>query len=203
MRSRLSVTGAMLAVLSLPVFGVHAQELRSASRGLTIGGGLLGSSISTNISETTVSESGGGLNLEVGYGFSPKLSIFLAGYGSTIDADPEYTLSQVDLGIRYMFRDTDKQARPYLEGALAGRQFRADLVDDEDAVTIKASSGGVSVGGGVQIFFSPRFALDLGLNYSVGTFSDWEANGVAFPFRDVDATSTNVRVGVRFWPQGN
>ena len=192
------VAGIITACLSAQ--HVDAQDVRSNTKGFTVGGGLLGSSISTDISGRTVSESGGGLNFEAGYGFTPRLTVFLGLYGSTIDSDLDYSLSQVDLGVRYLFRDTDKQARPYIEGALAGRQFRSDI---GDAVTIKASSGGLSFGGGVQVFFSPKIALDLGVNYSLGSFSDWNANGVSFPFRDIDATSTNVRVGVRFWPQGN
>jgi opacity protein-like surface antigen len=67
-------------------------------------------------------------------------------------------------------------------------------------VTVKANSPGVAFGGGVQIFFTPKFALDLGLNYALGSFSEWTANGISVPLADLDATSANVRIGVRFWP---
>ncbi len=179
---------------------LRAQETRSSSTGLTLGASLLGSAVSTNFENVTVTENGGGLNLEVGWGFTPQLTVFLGLNGSTIEADTEYTLGQADLGLRYLFRGTDKRARPYLEGALAGRQIEADVLDGAQTVTVKASSSGLTFGGGVQLFASPRVAFDIGLNYSLGSFSDWTANGVSFPFRDIDATSTNFRLGMRFWP---
>lgn len=191
---------SMLLAISLVASASNAQDTRSKSTGFTIGGGLLGSSVSTSSDNTTVTESGGGLNVEAGWGFTPQLTAFLGINGSTIDGDTEYTLGQADLGVRYLFRTTDKQARPYLEGALAARQIRLDVTDGADDLTIKANSPGFSLGGGVQVFFTPKFALDLGVGFTLGSFSEWTANGVDVPFPDVDATSTNVRVGVRFWP---
>lgn len=198
-----TLVGFALVATGVYAHATNAQTVRSPTRGITVGAGLVGSAVSTNVGEETATESGGGVNLEFGYGFSPKWTGLLGLYSSAIDADLDYRISQVDLGVRYLFRDTDKQARPYLEGALSGRQFRLDVGDGTSAVTIRANSSGIALGGGVQIFFTPKVALDLGLSYAFGSFSDWEANGVSFPFREIDATSTNVRVGVRFWPQAN
>lgn len=194
--------GVAMISLALATFATssHAQQLRSGTTGLTIGGGLLGSAVSTNFGNTTETESGSGLNLEVGWGFTPRLTAFLGINGSAIDSEVEYTLGQADLGLRYMFRGTDKQARPYVEGALAARTINADVTDGFETVTIKANSSGVTLGGGVQIFFNPKFALDLGAAYTFGSFTEWTANGENIPFQDVDATSTSVRVGLRFWP---
>jgi opacity protein-like surface antigen len=178
----------------------EGQDRRSSGGGFTLGAGLLGSSVSTNFDNVTQTESGRGLNLEIGWGFTPNITAYLGINGSAIESDIDYSLGQADLGVRYFFRGSDKQARPYLEGALAARTIRVDVTDGFDDVTIKANSPGVAFGGGVQVFFTPKFALDIGLNDTVGSFSDWTANGVSVPVADLDATSANFRLGVRFWP---
>ncbi len=185
---------------ALIVSPANGQERRSNTEGFTIGASLLGSSVSTNIDNVTVTESGSGFHFEVGWGFTPRFMVFLGGYGSAIESDADYTIGQGDLGLRYLFRGGDKRARPYVEGAIAARQFRLDYGAGLDAVTIKASSAGFALGGGVQVFFNPKFALDIGATYTPGSFSDWTANGVTYPFQDLDAPSTQVRLGLRFWP---
>jgi hypothetical protein len=122
----------LVAFTSTPA---HAQARRSTAGGLTVGGGLLGASVSTNFDNVTQTESGSGLNLEIGWGFTPNWTAYLGINGSTISSDIDYSLGQADLGVRYLFRGTDKQARPYLEGAIAARTIRVDLEDDFDAVT--------------------------------------------------------------------
>lgn len=183
---------------------VYYQSTRSATRGFTVGGGLLGTSVSTDFGGKDEMDQGGGFNVEVGWGFTPKLTVFLGLSGSEVDPDgnlsDDYRLGQADLGIRYLFRGTDKQVRPYLEGALSAREIRSDDGDGPNSVTLKSRGGGLTGGGGVQIFFSPRVALDIGLDATGGSFSEFKRNGVDIPFPDVDATSTNLRLGVRFWP---
>lgn len=90
----------LVAMTVLVAVRLPAQEVRSPATGFTIGGGLLGTAVSTNFDNTTVTENGGGLNLELGWGFTPRLTAFLGINGSTIDSDIEYTLGQADLGLR-------------------------------------------------------------------------------------------------------
>lgn len=192
---------ATLLLWTLPISSAaYAQEHRSNTAGFTFGASLLGSAVSTNFNNVVVTESGRGLHLEAGWGVTPHLSIFLGSYGSAIEGAVDYALAQGDLGMRYLFRSGDKQARPYVEGAIAGRQLRFDETVQFQRVTVKANSASVTVGGGVQIFLNPKVAFDIGATYTPGSFSEWTANSIRFPFQDVDAPSTQFRLGIRFWP---
>jgi hypothetical protein len=199
----LLAVGASLSAFGDPI-AAQATMTRSRNTGLTLGLGLVGTSLTTKSGSRSVSENGVGVNFEAGWGFSPRFSVYLDATGSAIDSDVDYAVGQGELGLRYMFRATDKKARPYVEGGLAVRQLHFDFEDGtgNPVLTVKSTSGGVVVGGGVQIFFHPRVALDIGATVAPGRFSDWKANSVAVPVPDIDATSTNVRLGVRFWPTG-
>lgn len=198
MRRRLALF--VFVGLGTLISSAGAQPLRSSTQGFTFGGGLLGSSVSTTSNQATVTESGRGLQLELGWGFTPHLTVFLASSAAEIASDMDYTLGQGDLGMRYLFRATDKQARPYIEGAASGRQLRLQTLSGYRAVTAKASGASLTLGGGVQVFLSPKVAFDVGFTYTPGTFTDFTVNGVAYPYPEFDAASAQLRLGMRFWP---
>jgi opacity protein-like surface antigen len=195
---RVALATVMAAIVATP--DVSAAQARSRSTGITFGGGLAGAALSTDFEGTTTTESGSGFNLELGWGFTKNWSAFVGINSATIESDIEYGLAQVDLGARYTFRQPTHQVRPYLDAALAGRAFNVTITDGFDTAEVEATSSGITLGGGLQIFFTQAVALDVGLNYSFGSFSDWEANGIRVPIESVDATSTNFRLGLRFWP---
>lgn len=191
---------AVVLLAALAVFTsttAQSQARRSTGGGLTVGGGLIGTSVSSSADDVRLREYGRGLNVEIGWGFTAHLAGYLGINRATISSDFDYSLNQTELGLRYLFRGTDKRVRPYLEGAAARRTLRTDFFGIS---TVKGNSPSVLFGGGVQLFVSPKVALDLGLNHTLGTFSGWTENGLSIPEGDEYATSTNIRIGVRFWP---
>ncbi|MGV3710924.1 MAG: outer membrane protein [Gemmatimonas sp.] len=62
-----------------------------------------------------------------------------------------------------------------------------------------------TVGGGVQYFFNPKLALDAGVQFTAGKFSEAEALGVKIDldkYAEVkNSNSARVSVGLRFYPK--
>lgn len=175
------------------------QSVRSVVKGVSVGVAYTGAAVSNKEGNTTTTESGNGFAGEAGYGFE-HLWLGLQGSVASIDfadIDGSYTLSGVGIAGRYTFRDNTKQARPYLEAGIVQRQISTDFVGSS-TVTVKATSGGVSLGGGVAIFLSPRVAIDIGGQYGFGSFSNWKANGATVDMADWQATSFVLRLGGRF-----
>jgi hypothetical protein len=61
---------------------------------------------------------------------------------------------------------------------------------------------GVSIGGGFQYFFSPGFALNTGLDWTFGTFSDVEFSGRSTDDLDLKATTARLNLGLMWYPGG-
>ena len=183
---------------------LHSQGIRSTDRGPSVGLAYTGVGIATTEDGATTTESGNGVVAEVGYGFG-KLWLggqFNSASMNDIDGRGTYTLSGLGLTGRYVFRGTDKMARPYLEVGGLRRQLTADVVERGSTTTVKASSFGASFGGGISVFFTPRFALDVGGQYGFGDLTDWKANGVAARTNDLAATTFVLRLGGRWFLSG-
>lgn len=105
-RMSLMILGAALAAAAsaLPMAG---QLGKSHSSGFFIGLGLEGNGIVTNPSGAgSTNESGSGAGIDLGYGFSPRWSMYGAISGANINAEggDTYLLTHVDLGARVHFR---------------------------------------------------------------------------------------------------
>ena len=200
---RVGVSLLAAFVVSAPVAprSAEAQSLpvRSPATGFTIGVGVAGTSVSTSTTRR-LSETSRGLNFEVGWGLSPRFTVFLAATGSVVDSDLDDAVGQGEVGLRYLFRATDKKARPYAEAGIAARQVQFDFTDGTNMLTARGRSTGLLMGAGVQLFFHPRVAMDMAATITGGNLSGWTANGESVDAPDMDANSTNVRIGVRFWP---
>lgn len=205
---RIVMAGAVSSALVLFTGVAGGQAIGSAGgsmssmRGASIGASFTGASVSTSEGGTTTTESGAGFQVEGLYGLNRRIAIGLDYARANIDAAEgfgQYTLSHIGGIGRLFFRDDDKRARPYLEGAILRREIGVDITDGFDAATVKASSLGGGLGGGVQIFATPKFAFDISGQYAFGSFSDWEANGQSIPLGDVSATSFTLRLGGRFY----
>lgn len=168
--------------------GSGAGTVRSDTRGLGVGVQLNGTGISSQADDSRVS--GGGLGLTVSYGMSDAVSAFArASYG--------YRSSQVDVGARYRFGSQAAALRPYVEGAVT--RLGAIRPAQEGGEQSLGSWGmGMTVGAGVEYYFSPRVALDVGLAHSRGRFSDPVVLDEG-AFRD-SFSSTRVQVGMTWRP---
>jgi hypothetical protein len=196
------LTSVALAFATTAAHGQAAGGGMSSTRGISIGASVTGASVSTTESGSTTTESGAGFQVEGLYGINRRFAIGLDYASANIDAAEglgQYTLSHIGGIGRLFFRSDDKRARPYLEGAILRREIAVEVSDGFDAATVKASSIGGGLGGGVQIFTTPKLAFDVSGQYGFGSFSDWKVDGESVPIGDLSATSFTFRLGARFY----
>lgn len=118
-----------LSLFAVPLWG-QAPPAKSSTTGFTLNVHLSGASLRITENDESETESGGGLGLHLGYGFSPRFLMFIGVDGATIDSnDPEiasnYGLAHVELGARYSFANPDGRWVPYLQASLGGRSVGA------------------------------------------------------------------------------
>jgi hypothetical protein len=185
-----------LATASAAQTEVPAPEPRSKTQGFNLGAFLNGSALAVDGSDET--ESGGGVGLHLGYGFTQNLSAFtrlnVASVDPSNDAE-EYGLGHFDLGLRFSFGGTASALRPFLQGAVNGR---AIVFDDESG----ARGGGFTGGGGLEYFINRKLALEAGLFLSFGKFTEATDGEDWFELEDggVKATSSRFDIGVSWHP---
>ena len=107
----------------------------------------------------------------------------------------DYTLVYLDLGVRFNFRSGASAVVPYLDGSISGVASTYDTAFGDATFT----GGGLSLGGGVQYFFSPEFALNGGLQFTLGQYNEIEMGGQSEGI-DLDLTSARLNVGVSWYP---
>lgn len=169
--------------------------IRSDPSGFHFAGHVHGAGMTTEDDDEV--ESGPGLALALGWGFNRSLTLYIEAAAANVamaDFDDSYTLAHVDLGARFHFGDSASSVLPYIAVAYTGRAAVADVLGYD----LTMSGAGLSFGGGVLIFASRRAAVDLGVKWTVGTFTEVEYRG-ARESLDMDATSARVNVGVAWW----
>jgi hypothetical protein len=202
---------AAISLITLVVVGtrsVHAQEvlvgpIQSKSTGFFLGAGLEGNSLTgPNGEKGGAVDSGRGGSLVLGYGFSPRWSLYAEGSVATMQtpASESYTLTHVDLGTRIHFRTGPHTVVPFLQLALCRRAIQII----SDGLPATASGGGVSGGGGLNVHFSPNVAFSTALTWTVGNFDQRSPPGTAFSnITGESAVTARFYLGVIWFPQGS
>ena len=167
----------------------------------------LGTSVTDAFNEVKTS-SGLGAGVEVGYRVTPRL---LAYAGLEIakqpvdvqDLDGDFGLSHLEAGARLSFPIEHSKFMPYV-GAWVGRRSLTTSLDDfETGTSSDLSLSGMAVGasGGVQLFVSPKLALDGGLSIGVGKMGNVKLDGVNQTTQNLDNTTTSrLRFGANWYP---
>jgi hypothetical protein len=194
-------------VVAYPV--VAAGQATSApgsagAKGWFLGAALNGSSISGD-DLNDERESGGGLVLHAGFGFTPQLALFLEGTAAAMQSDGEgsWMLSHGDLGLRYHFT-TGGSFLPFVEGAFT---IWSGLDDDADfggePGELEISGQGFTLGGGFLYFFTRRIGLLGNVKFTKGEFNKVRFENVSVEGFDIDATSARLNVGVTWFLGGS
>lgn len=192
-----------LSLSLLAAVSADAQE--STTRGFNVGLHLGGASLKV---ENGDQHGGGGGGLWIGYGFNRTVQLFVQLDGSEIDVTDsdvqgKWTMGHGDLGVRFHFANSLRSWVPYLQAAVTGR-----VVSVTDAnVSGSASSGdasllggGLTLGGGILVYFSETLAMDIQLDWTGGTFTDLEVGNVTISGFELDAQSARLNLGVSWWP---
>ena len=96
---------------------------RSNTNGLLLGAALSGASIDSVDFESEPSN-GGGIELQLGWGFTPLFTLLVAGNGAVLETDEsedEFALVHLDLLARFNFRSPQSAFVPYVEGGISAR----------------------------------------------------------------------------------
>jgi hypothetical protein len=185
-----------------------AAQSGSTTGGWTLGGHLQASRVDP---ERFPATDGGGLGLEAAYGLNNGVSFFLTLAGATMRPDqfgaPDYVLSHGDLGVRYRFRTEAVRWRPYLEGALSGLAMTWEdvRIGDRERVDVEIRGGALSLGGGVEYFMNPRWALFGGVRWSSGSFQEVQIDQVTVrldPSDEIDLFTSRLQIGVGYHFRG-
>jgi Outer membrane protein beta-barrel domain len=198
-----SVTMLSLAFAMAPVL---ANAQKSTSRGLSVGLQALGTSLTV---ENGDENNGGGLGLRVGYGFNRIVTGFITLDGSAVKIPAsnsfvagEWTLAHAEIGARFHFANSLRRWVPYLETAIGGRSVSIKDVTVNNTSTGDVSFNGpaLSVGTGLSVFASPKWAFDAGLRWTGGKFTEVDLGNAALQNLDIEAASFRLGVGVVWWP---
>ena len=195
-----STIAATLAALALSAAPLAAQApAASSTKGFFIGAHLNGSSVTVEADEDETS-SGGGAGLQLGYGFSPRIALFIDGTAAQLE--DEVVLAHFDIGVRYAFTSPTRRWVPSIEAAFSGRALAEEDAEFEgETADVSLSGSGFTVGLGLQYYTAPSWAIGAGVKWTSGEFSSLKVDNVTVDGFEIDATSTRFNVGVTWYPQ--
>jgi hypothetical protein len=208
-RLMLAVVAVALG-LAAPAYAQRPHALRLPSSRWVLNGH------STAALGTSVGDAGGSINTssglggggEVGYLVTPRLLAY-AGFDlakQAIDVaglEGDFGLTHLEAGARLSFPIARSKAMPYV-GLWAGRRSLSTTVDNFDTgASSDLSMSGMAVGasGGVQVFVSPKLALDGGVSVGVGRMGNIKVDGQKQDWGTPDrTTTTRIRFGANWYP---
>jgi len=167
----------------------------------------LGTSVTDAFNEVKTS-SGLGAGVEVGYRVTPRLLAY-AGLEiakqpiDAVDLEGDFGLTHLEAGVRLSFPRAGSKIMPYV-GLWVGRRSLTTTLDDFDTGTSSDFSlSGLAAGasGGVQLFVSPKLALDGGLSIGVGKMGNVKLDGQKQATQGLGSTTTTrLRFGANWYP---
>ena len=153
------------------------------------------------------------VGVRIGHGLNRIATPYLGMAYGTIDtrgleAFDKVKFGHVDIGARLHLPNARRRWVPYGDVALTFWLVTDVLRDGEWTATDFTSGPTFSVGGGVAIYLSDTWALDVNVKAGNGTFRDSPvgslpaeaARGRPGTLLDLDATSVRLGVGVSWWP---
>ena len=202
---RTTLCAFFLAATALAFVATPGRAQVSTTRGFTIG--LHGSGASLVVEDDDRSNAGGG-GLIVGYGINRRITLFAQADGaefddpSTGDVEGTWTMGHFDLGVRFNFANSLKRYVPFLQGALGARAVSVSdpIVNGTARNTVSLSGAGLTLGGGLDVYFSQSWAMDLQLLWTGGSFTTLTVDNASLSGFDIKANSTRFNIGVLWWP---
>lgn len=179
-----------------------AQADRSHASGFFLGLGIDGDDVVSN-GRPGVNESGIGGGLVVGYGFSPRWSIYGEG-GSALmkaaDGSGNYGLTHGDIGARVHFRSGPHVVVPFIQVGASAREARtyARFPFLPSRVTLTARGDAITFGGGLNAHVNPAWAVSGAMTWSAGNYTDFKASSALVypPAPGSSAYSTSARIHI-------
>ncbi|MGB3543704.1 outer membrane beta-barrel protein [Rubrivirga sp.] len=171
----------------------------SNTEGLFVHLALDAQSLFYNEDDFDQDDSGGGISVRLGYGFSPVFTLYLGVSGATVDGDTngvirdEYRFAAGEIGARLNL-NRGSAWRPYLDVSLRG------VTASDDDVELEFTGGGVAFGGGLAYFVSPTVALDAAVRIGGGEFSEVDFGVIAFDLEESGYGEGRFSLGITAYP---
>lgn len=202
---------ANVLLLSIVLTSIVAPRVQaqddggSTSSGISIGGDAVATVMRTRpVAASKETPTGVGLRANVSYGVTDDWAVFGALQTVSIRTGSASALKHAEAGVRLTLLDDGFAARPYFEAALAMRQITTRLARPGNTFADVNSVGGAAIlGGGVQLFVSPRLAVDVGLVVTTGSFRNPRIDGERVPVLDGSVPSTSLRLGMKYFLTGS
>ena len=189
---------------------VAGSDRRSTTEGWTFGFDLGGAAISL---EHKPNDRAGLVGARVGYGLNRIVTLYLSAYETDVDV-PEFdafdkvTFGHIDLGVRLHLANSRRRWVPYGDLAVTLWPVSDVLKNGERTTTDFGGRANSSLGGGLAIYLSEAWALDVNVKRSTGGFKDVEVGNISgggssehsHTFLDIWAESVRFTVGVSWWP---
>ena len=179
---------------------------RANTSNLILGLSLNGSSISSD-DLTMSTESGAGLSGQLGWGFTKNFAIVLDASAARIESlDGNFDLAHVDIAGRWHFVSRSHGFVPYVEVGYSGRAAsKQDVLLTDDAGSVYTGDltilgGGVSLGGGMEYFIAPKWALGGSVKWTTGQFNQVKFDNITIDGLAIDATSARFNLGFGWYP---
>jgi opacity protein-like surface antigen len=189
-----------VALASMTFAGAANAQGIPDIRGFHLGAAVNATSI--KLDETAFSddqrENGYGANIYAGYNFTKNLGLLLSLTAANInDSDTEdFSVAHIDLAGRASFPGRSALV-PYLEVGVAAVGAEYTVQGEE----VELEGTGISLGGGLNYFFTRRVALDLGFRFTAGEFGTAKiANREVETGDGVGFNTTRLNLGLAFYP---
>ena len=175
----LTIAAAVLVLAA----GEGGAQSGCTTRYRFIAGGHM-STISLKASQDPDPSSGLGAGLILGYGFTPRLGIFITATRGVLDREPATVIKKpviehYDLGLVYRFVSCESVVVPFLVVALNDPYITTTVtITDSSGITRKGKQyvtstiGLPAIGAGVDIHMSPRWASSVGFLYYRGRINE-------------------------------
>ena len=189
---------------------VDGSALQSTTQGWVFGFDLGGESVSFENKP-----SGRGVLVgppRVGYGLNRIVTLYAS--ASYVDVDiqefdafDKVTLAHVDYGVRLHLANSRRWV-PYGDLALTFWPVSDVLKNGKQTTTDFSGLPTFSLGGGLAVYLSEAWALDVNFKWGKGYFKDVEVDNILdggtsehlHKFLDIHAESARLTVGVSWWP---
>lgn len=193
----------LIFILTLGIT-LQAQDIRSNTEGLniTLSGGIgnWSSSYFLNLDELEPLGVGGGLR--IGYGLNQRFEIFARYDRHTFKIKNEwdkYGTSTAGAGVRVNFGGTLQALRPYLEAGFSSINLKIDpVLFNGRVVEYHLKGPALAVGGGVNYFISPNFAIQANAAGMFGKFTTFQIDSKGIEDRP-DVRTLRFSLGVSYF----
>lgn len=184
-------------------------QVASTADGFFLGARLTGTTLKV---EDVDRENGGGLALDLGYGFRNGVAIFVNADAATMSAETaeSFNFGHFELGARYTFAGNEAKLRPFVDASVGLAMAWQDdvlLWDDPQAARVDVEMTGpvYGLGSGIGYYLRPSLALTGGVRVGFGKFTSVKVDNITIDLDDEDQssfTSMRVNFGLAWYPAG-